>query len=130
MSAPVTVVEPTLLTDPLVTGIPVVEDGSELVDLTAVGVRVRQASPALPPGLALPASSAPPAAAPGTRTHRLVRRTLAERLGEADALLPDGLRLLVVEGLRPLTVQRTIHAAYRSRIAAERPGLDPAELDR
>jgi D-alanyl-D-alanine dipeptidase len=130
---------PTLLSDPLVTGIPVVEDGSAVVDVARVGVRVRWQSPAPPPGLGLSlglgwSRAEPPAgSSPGSShasPHRLVRRTLAERLGEADALLPDGLHLLVVEGLRPLGTQRMIHAAYRARLATDRPGLHPSELDR
>jgi D-alanyl-D-alanine dipeptidase len=141
----------TLLSDPCVTGVPVVEDGSPLVDLATVGVLVRDAAPALPPGILLgpgPGASATASPAPARTVavtsaptpaltpaltpdwHRLVRRTLAERLSAADALLPDGLRLLVVEGLRPMRVQQMIHAGYRARLAADRPGLDGAQLDR
>ena len=122
--------DPVLLADPRVSGIPVVEDRSPLVDLATVGVQVRRLPPAPPPGLGLSwrSAGAVPGAPPGA--HGLVRRTLAERLGEAEALLPDGLRLLVVEGLRPLGTQRTIHAAYRARLATERPGMDELALDR
>jgi D-alanyl-D-alanine dipeptidase len=150
-----------LLSDPLVTGIPVVEDGSPVVDLASVGVRVRAQAPDLPLGLGLgsyaagaPTRSTPeptlgsmpgstPGSSPGSDTapglptgasmtgrHRLVRRTLAERLREADALLPRGLHLLVVEGLRPLGAQQLIHAAYRARLAGELPSLDASDLDR
>ena len=163
-ATPMTGTGPTLLSDPLVTGIPVVEDGSPVVDLASVGVRVRAQAPDLPPGLGLgshaagpPIRSTPgstagstpgwapsvrgsspgwdpapgaPAAASTTGRHRLVRRTLAERLGEADALLPGGLHLLVVEGLRPLGTQELIHAAYRARLAGELPSLDASDLDR
>jgi D-alanyl-D-alanine dipeptidase len=148
---------PTLLSDPLVQGIPVVEDGSLVVDLATVGVRVRAQAPALPPGLGIGpyagrALSAPSggscagsseASAPEwepahtttsesstTGRHRLVRSTLAERLQEAEALLPCGLHLLVVEGLRSFGIQQLIYSGYRARLAADLPGLHPAELDR
>ncbi|GAB3076066.1 hypothetical protein GCM10027053_47070 [Intrasporangium mesophilum] len=151
--------EPVLLSDPVVAGIRVVEDGSPLVDLASVGLRVRAQAPAPPPGLGLApyAAAHAPGSSPETacgsspetargsspRTtsaaarevptagrHRLVRRTVAERLGEADALLPEGVHLLVVEGLRPLGTQRAIHSAYRARLAADHPGLDGLDLDR
>jgi len=119
-----------LLADPRVSGIPVVEDGSPLVDLAGVGLRVRSVPPPPPPGLGLSPASTDRAPGAPPRSHGLVRRTLAERLGEAETLLPDGLRLLVVEGLRPLGTQRMIHAAYRARLATERPGMDAHALDR
>ncbi|CAN7263094.1 M15 family metallopeptidase [Terrabacter sp. LjRoot27] len=121
---------PLLLADPRVSSIPVVEDGSPLVDLASVGVRVEHQPPPPPPGLGLPGSAPDRATAPPPGPHRLVRRTLADRLGEAGALLPDDLHLLVVEGLRPLDTQRMIHAAYRARLATEQPGLDAHALDR
>ncbi|MGO4662359.1 M15 family metallopeptidase [Terrabacter sp. 2TAF16] len=121
---------PVLLADPRVSAIPVVEDGSPLVDLAGVGLRVSSQPPPPPPGLGLPPTSTDPV--PGARpgSHRLVRRTLAERLAEAETLLPDALRLLVVEGLRPVGTQRMIHAAYRARLATERPGIATHALDR
>jgi D-alanyl-D-alanine dipeptidase len=150
---------PVLLSDPVVADIRVVEDGSSLVDLATIGLRVRALAPVPPPGLGLAryaaarAAGSPPETAsgssreatlgssPGTTPaatldvppagwHRLVRRTVAERLGEADALLPEGVHLLVVEGLRPLGIQREIHAGYRARLAVDHPGLEAFDLDR
>ena len=121
---------PVLLADPRVSGIPVVEDGSPLVDLATLGLRVRRLPPAPPPGLGLSWTPTEPVPGAPPGSHGLVRRTLAERLGEAEALLPDGLRLLVVEGLRPLATHRIIHSAYRARLATERPGIDAHVLDR
>ncbi|GAB3877998.1 M15 family metallopeptidase [Terrabacter terrigena] len=115
---------PPLLSDPRVRGIRVVDDGSPMVDVASAGVRVEPAAPAPPPGLGLEWVAAP------ARSHRLVRRTLADRLGEAQATLPDGLHLLVVEGLRPAGAQGAIHAAYRRRIADEQPWLGADEIDR
>ena len=124
---------PTLLSDPLVGGIPVVEDGSPVVDLATVGVRVRAQAPTLPPGLGLApyAAGAPTASSEpwANGRHRLVRSTLAERLQEAEALLPCGVHLLVVEGLRSFGIQQLIYSAYRARLAAEL-SAQPVELDR
>ena len=60
----------------------------------------------------------------------LVRAGLAERLGAADAALPAGIRLRVVEGFRPLERQRAIVASYAAQVRAAHPGLDPRERDR
>src|SRR5690242_2325981 len=73
-----------LLSDPRVRAVPVVECGEPLVRL---------------PGDLSPAGA-------------LVRAGLAERLVAADALLPAGIRLRVVEGFRPVEEQRAIIAAY------------------
>lgn len=60
----------------------------------------------------------------------LVRAGLAARLRAADADLPAGLRLRVVEGHRSLEAQRAIVAAYGATVRAAHPGLDDAELRR
>jgi D-alanyl-D-alanine dipeptidase len=91
-----------LLSDPRVRAVPVVECGEPLVRLP------RDLSP----------------------TSALVRVTLAARLAGADAALPAGIRLRVVEGHRPLGRQRAIIASYAAEIRARRPGLDPEELER
>lgn len=59
-----------------------------------------------------------------------VRATLAERLGEADALLPPGVRLHVVEGHRTAAAQQAIVASYSAELCAAHPGISPAELER
>lgn len=130
-------IDPVLLTDPSVTSLGVVEDGSPLVDLTAFGVATVPVPPPLPPGITVPyaAGLAPAGTDLGRsrrfrpRSHAQVRRTLAERLAAADANLPNGIRLLVVEGLRPLTTQQAIHDGYRRRVAAERPWAADDEID-
>ncbi|MGO4596497.1 M15 family metallopeptidase [Terrabacter sp. 2RAF25] len=130
MSAPTTT-GPTLLSDPRVRGIPVVDDGSRLVDVADAGVRVATAPPEPPPNLGLVwATPTPTPTSTPAPAHRLVRRTLVERLGEAQSTLPDGLHLHVVEGLRPLPAQQAIHTAYRRRLADSQPWLGPDELDR
>jgi zinc D-Ala-D-Ala dipeptidase len=59
-----------------------------------------------------------------------VRRGLAERLAAARRALPAGLRLRVVEGLRPVRQQRSIIATYSAELRRLHPGLSDAELRR
>ena len=91
-----------LLSDPRVSAIPVHDDGEPLV--------------------ALDASFGPACA--------LVRTELAERLAGAQALLPRGIRLRVVEGHRTVTDQRAIIARYSAEVCAARPGISADELHR
>ncbi|MEE1766186.1 MULTISPECIES: M15 family metallopeptidase [unclassified Streptomyces] len=87
-----------LMSDPEVAGVPVRECGEPLVDLRDlpfVVVDSRQADPE------------------GAYAH--LREGVAWRLARAARLLPDGLRLLVTEGYRPLSLQ----IEYFERYAAE-----------
>jgi D-alanyl-D-alanine dipeptidase len=128
---------PVLLADPAIRGIRVVEDGSALVDLTQSPTRVVPDAPPLPlvapPPGRMPLGRArddvrsQPGAAPPQ--HTFVRVTVAERLAAADAALPWGVHVLVVEGLRPLAAQVAIHDAYRRQLSAQQPWLDTDEID-
>lgn len=91
-----------LLSDARVRALPVVECGEPLVRLPA----------ALSPARAL------------------VRAGLADRLLAADAALPLGVRLRVVEGHRPVEQQRAIIAAYAAELCAMHPGIGHVELER
>ncbi|MFC7497367.1 MULTISPECIES: M15 family metallopeptidase [unclassified Nocardioides] len=91
-----------LLSDARVRALPVVECGEPLVRL--------------------PADLSPAGA--------LVRAGLAERLTAADAQLPPGLRLRVVEGHRTVERQRAIIAAYAAELCALHPGIGAADLER
>lgn len=91
-----------LLSDPRVSAVPVRDVGEPLVQLD-VGL-----SP----------------------SRQLVRRGLAERLVAADAALPPGIGLLVVEGHRPLAVQRAIVASYTAVVRAAHPGASEPEVHR
>ncbi|MDN4173587.1 M15 family metallopeptidase [Nocardioides sp. SOB77] len=91
-----------LLADPRVRAVPVVESGEPLVRLGA------DLSPA----------------------GALVRRGLAERLVRADAALPAGLRLRVLEGHRSAADQQAIITAYAAELAVLHPGLGAAHLER
>jgi zinc D-Ala-D-Ala dipeptidase len=91
-----------LLSDARVRALPVVECGEPLVRL--------------------PADLSP--------TGALVRAGLADRLLDAAALLPMGLRLRVVEGHRAVERQRAIIAAYAAELCALHPGIGERELER
>jgi D-alanyl-D-alanine dipeptidase len=93
-----------LIDDPRITSIPVVDLGDPVVDLgdlapTAVGAA------------------------------RLVRGGLANRLRRANATLPDGIRIRVVEGCRSIAAQQAIIDDYGRRLRAEHPELGRADLD-
>ncbi|GAB2885416.1 M15 family metallopeptidase [Nocardioides pacificus] len=98
-----------LLSDPLVSAVPVRDCGDPLVPLD------------LSSGLVLD----PPA----TR-GALVRAGLATRLSLAQAALPAGLRLHVVEGHRPVHAQRAIIASYGAQVRRAHPRAGTAELHR
>ncbi|GIH07754.1 D-alanyl-D-alanine dipeptidase [Rhizocola hellebori] len=58
----------------------------------------------------------------------MVRRELATRLQSAQAALPSGIHLLVVEGYRPAHRQQAIIERYSAEIRAARPGIGEPEL--
>jgi zinc D-Ala-D-Ala dipeptidase len=58
-----------------------------------------------------------------------VRATLADRLLDAQALLPAGIGLHVVEGHRSAAAQQAIVASYSAELCAAHPGISPSELD-
>ena len=101
-----------LLSDPAVAAVPVADNQEPLVDLRDVGeLRL------------------------DTRKHdadgayALARSGVAARLLAAQAALPDGLRLLVVECYRPPALQVRYFSEYRTGLAAATPGADDATLD-
>src|SRR3954451_5540232 len=96
----------TLLADPDVASIPVCDNGDALVDLATCGV----------------------ACAGSGALGRLVRSGVADRLMAADAALPPGLRLVVVEGLRSPRAQAAIATAYTRELRSTFPDVSTAEL--
>jgi D-alanyl-D-alanine dipeptidase len=91
-----------LLSDDRVAAVPVVECGEPLVRLP------RSLGPA----------------------RALVRAGVAERLERAQADLPAGVSLRVVEGHRSVADQHAILARYRAQVRAAHPDVDDAELHR
>ncbi|MDG4864099.1 M15 family metallopeptidase [Streptomyces sp. T-3] len=94
-----------LMSDVRVAAVPVQECGEPLVDLRAEGsllVDTRQH-------------------ADEAGSYAFLRAGVLERLVKAEAELPDGLRLLFVEGYRPLSLQRRYFEEYADELRGEHP---------
>lgn len=90
-----------LMSDPNVAAIPVAECGERLVDVRRDGwllVDSRKRDP--------------------VDAFAYLRIGVLERLMKAQALLPQGLRLLFVEGYRPPSLQRAYFEEYASQLRA------------
>ncbi|TDU89107.1 D-alanyl-D-alanine dipeptidase [Kribbella voronezhensis] len=90
-----------LISDERITGIPAIESGEALADLETVGI--------------------------SAEGRQYVRAGLAERLALAQTFLPTGVRLHVVEGLRPLESQQKIYAGYLAEVKSLNPDISDAE---
>jgi D-alanyl-D-alanine dipeptidase len=103
-----------LLSDERVAGLPVIECGEILCDLREI-----------------PALRVEPRRADPTGAYAHVRAGVADRLVAAQSLLPPGLRLLVIEGYRPVALQRRHFDEFCARLAAENPEwtLDQVRLE-
>jgi D-alanyl-D-alanine dipeptidase len=102
-----------LLSDERVAAVPVEESGEPLVDLRTVPelrVDTRQSDT--------------------DGSYAYVRSSLAQRLLTAQALLPDGIRLLIIEGFRPPELQSRYFAEYTARLTARHPGRTPEWIRR
>lgn len=93
-----------LMSDPRVSGVPVLDCGEPLFDLRRV------------PALLLDDRLADAAGA-----YARLRVGLADRLLVAQGLLPAGLHLLVVEGYRPLALQEHYFSRYADRLRLDNP---------
>lgn len=99
-----------LMADPRVAAIPVAESGEELTDVRdhALGVSSLVADEA------------------GDFAH--VRVGLAARLAQAQEALPRGIRLLLIEGYRPPTRQRSYFEEYLLSLRQASPGSSEEQL--
>ena len=102
-----------LLSDPRVAAVPVRECGAPLVDVRGAGSLLVDGRKHDPEG-----------------AYAHLRRGLLARLEEAQSLLPDGLRLLLVEGYRPPALQQRYFAEFRDGLRALHPGLPDVFLHR
>jgi D-alanyl-D-alanine dipeptidase len=93
-----------LLSDPAIQAMPFQEDGDPVVDLRAE------------PELRLDRRLADPAGA-----FAGLRAGVRDRLLAAQATLPTGLRLLVVEGYRPLPLQQQYFSEYADELRVKFP---------
>lgn len=65
----------------------------------------------------------------GSLLSVFVRKKVAKRLLEAQQLLPQGYRLIVFDGYRPLQVQDSLFRFYRDQLQRQRPNMNQDELD-
>lgn len=107
--------DPPVISDARILRIPIVECGESLVDLTTF------------PVLSTPAH---PRARSQAKTKLWCRRTVAERLVEADRALAGHFRILVVESHRPLSLQRTYWEADFAVLRARHPNWPDEDLER
>lgn len=96
-----------LMSDPLVAAVPVRDRGEPLVDVRADG--------------SLPVD---PRQAKWAAAYTFLRVGVLDRLIKAQAALPDGLRLLFVEGYRPPALQRRYFEEYADELRAAHPDWD------
>jgi D-alanyl-D-alanine dipeptidase len=91
-----------LLSDDRITSIPAIENGEPLVELFTRGV--------------------------ATTGRQFARESVADRLALADTFLPVGIRLHVVEGLRPIESQQEIYDSYRAELERLHPGISDQDV--
>ncbi|MGK5739200.1 M15 family metallopeptidase [Micromonospora sp. URMC 103] len=100
-----------LLSDPRIAAVPLGHSGETLVDLREI------------PELRVDDRLADPAGA-----YARLREGTAERLLAAQRSLPDGLRLLIVEGYRPLALQTAYFEEYREELRRRHPDWNAERL--
>lgn len=103
--------ETVLMSDPRIAAIPVADCGEPLVD-----VRLRES-------LAIDSRKVDLS---GAFAH--LREGVLTRLLKAQELLPDGIRLLFVEGYRPPALQRFYFEEYAAALRADNPGWSLAQV--
>ncbi|MFG1868842.1 M15 family metallopeptidase [Micromonospora arborensis] len=102
-----------LLSDPRVAAVPSADDGDPLLDLREL------------PELWLDGRAADPAG-----SYARLRAGVVDRLLAAQRALPNGMRLLVVEGYRPYQAQLAIFTGYRDELRRRHPDWSPERLHR
>ncbi|WP_079064558.1 nitrilase-related carbon-nitrogen hydrolase [Streptomyces sp. NRRL F-4489] len=118
----------TLMADPAVAAVPVLDCGEPLVDVrtAAPGLLVAQLESTGDGGC--PEGGAEGAGAEGPFAY--LRAGVVTRLEAAQKALPDGLRLRVVEGYRPPALQRRYFTRYGEELRAAHPEWDDARIHR
>lgn len=102
-----------VLADLEITSLPVVECGEPLIDVRTV-----------------PALRVDGRLADADGAYALLRRSVVDRLVTAQTLLPPQLRLLLVEGYRPLALQARYFEAHVDLLRERGTGADDAALRR
>lgn len=96
----------TLIADPAVIAIPIVENNEPLVDIKDQTVIAYGPSPEIP----------------NNRDYTKLRKSVYDKLVQAQALLPEGIKLCVYEGYRSLTLQYTLFENNYTQVRASHPG--------
>ncbi|HEV2634111.1 MAG TPA: M15 family metallopeptidase [Actinocrinis sp.] len=100
-----------LMADPRIAAIPVHDDGAPLADVRdCATLRVSQLW------------------ADDAGAFAQVRTEVRDRLVQAAAALPNGLRLLLVEGYRPPVLQKFYYDEYETELRVEHPDWDAQQL--
>ncbi|MER6978777.1 M15 family metallopeptidase [Streptomyces carpinensis] len=100
-----------LMSDPRVAAVPVREDGERLVDVRRCGrilIDERRQD--------------------GSGAFAHLREGVLERLLKAQGTLPDGLRLLFVEGYRPPALQRHYFGQYAAELSTVHPEWSAGQI--
>jgi D-alanyl-D-alanine dipeptidase len=100
-----------LMSDPKIAAIPVADCGEPLVD-----VRLEES-------LAVDSRKVDDSGA-----FAYLREGVLTRLLKAQQLLPDGIRLLFIEGYRPPALQRYYFESYAGELQAGNPGWSPTQV--
>ena len=92
--------EITLIADPEVIAIPIIEDQEPLVDLNTQTIVAFGPSPEIP----------------NNTDYTKMRKTIYDKLVQAQALLPKGIKLCLYEGYRSLNLQRMLFDNRYSKV--------------
>lgn len=95
----------TLIADPAVIAISIIENNEPLIDLKNQTIIAYGPSPEIP----------------NNRDYMKLRKTVYDKLVQAQALLPKGIKLCVYEGYRSLNLQRTLFENNSTQVRASRP---------
>lgn len=101
-----------LIADPRVLAIAIHENHEPMVDLTKQKVIKYGPSPLIP----------------NNTNYTKMRKTVYDKLVQAQKLLPKGLRFQIYEGYRSLALQQKIFQERYDKLEKEKPGLSHTEL--
>lgn len=102
----------TLISDPKVLAIPIHDNHDAWVDLTKQNVIAYGPSPEIP----------------NNQDYTYLRKTVYEKLVEAQRKLPKGLRFCLYEGYRSLALQKMIFEKQFSNVKTRHPDWSPQQL--
>lgn len=101
-----------LIADPKVLAVPIIDNHELMVDLKKQSDIVYGPSPEIP----------------NNTDYTKLRKTVYEKLKQAQALLPQGLHFCLYEGYRSLQLQKTLFDARFAKVKAEHPGRSQQQL--